>query len=353
MPRVIYVTILATLVVALLVGQSTVFAQEEEGPTCPPGVSLDLSTRGIVLEAVVATVNLDTTICNGSSQTEQVNFVVSGLPEEWNFLVRPSSGLFSITTLSLAPGTSQELRLRITGPRDQSAAEFVANLQLINAEGELLTEEAIAVEREAGTPADPGDIRVTSTFPFLRGPSTGRFEFELSVINNTQEDVSLNLIAQAPNNWSVSFVPAFGEEKLISSVGVTAGLSSRVKVRVTPPRLAPAGDFPILILVGNESVQSQIPLQVTLIGTFDLTLTTPDGRLNVDADVGDTTSTTLRIVNTGTADLTDLTLLSDSPSGWVISFAPSTVAALPANNLIDIPVEITPPGDTVPRRLRD
>ena len=98
----------------------------------------------------------------------------------------------------------------------------------------------------------------------------------------------------------------------------------------------------------EEIYVKEVPLQVTLTGAFDVFMTTPDGRLNVNADAGSAQSATVRMVNTGTADIENLRLISDTPAGWEIEFQTANVESLPVNNRIDVPLTITPPGDAVP-----
>ena len=98
----------------------------------------------------------------------------------------------------------------------------------------------------------------------------------------------------------------------------------------------------------RRSTLREVPLQVTLTGAFDVFMTTPDGRLNVNADAGSAQAATVRMVNTGTADIENLRLISDTPAGWEIEYQTANVESLPVNNRIDVPLTITPPGDAVP-----
>ena len=170
------------------------------------------------------------------------------------------------------------------------------------------------------------------------------------MVNNTPEDVSLNLGALFPQGWRVQFLPAFGTERLITNVSIVTQLNQRIKVRVSPPALSPAGDYPIVVRLADEEeiYVREIPLQVSLTGTFDMFMTTPDGRLNVDVEAGSPQTATVQMVNTGTADIENLGLLADTPAGWDIEFQTSNVESLPVNNLINVNVEITAPSDAVP-----
>ena len=316
----------------------------------PGVVSMDPPATGIFLEAVTTTANLDTELCNGTSRTMLVNLETSGLPDDWTARFRPRVGTFLITSIELDPGQREDLQLRIRGPRDQSAADFTMTLRATSASGEVLVEKGVRVQRVEGAPEDPGEVTVTSNYPFLSGPTTTLFEFEVSVVNNTPEDVSLNLGALFPQGWRVQFLPAFGAERLITNVSIVTQLNQRIKVWVSPPALAPAGDYPIVVRLADEEeiYVREIPLQVTLTGTFDVFMTTPDGRLNVNAEAGSAQPATVQLVNTGTADITNLGLIADTPAGWVIEWQTANIESIPVNNLINVGVDITPPSDAVP-----
>ena len=342
--------LLIILVLALALPAAVLAQDEEEVEPCPAGITLELPATGISLEAITTTANLDTVLCNGTGREMLVNLEASGMPADWTAKFRPRVGSFLITSILLDPEQRTDMQLRIRGPRDQSAADFTLTLQATSDSGEVLVEKSLRVQRVEGEPTDPGQVTVTASYPFLSGPTSNLFEFEMSVVNNTPEDVSLNLGALYPQGWTVQFLPAFGAERLITNVSIVTQLNQRIKVRVFPPALSPAGDYPILVRLADEEeiYVKEVPLQVTLTGAFDVFMTTPDGRLNVNADAGSPQAATVRMVNTGTADIENLGLIADTPAGWEIEFQVPNVESLPVNNRIDVPVTITPPGDAVP-----
>ena len=173
---------------------------------------MDMPATGISLEAVTTTANLDVILCNGTDRTTLVNLSATGMPDDWTAKFRPRVGSFLITSIELEPEQREDMQLRIRGPRDQSAADFTLTLQATSSTGAVLEERMLRVQRVEGDPEDPGEITVTASYPFLSGPASTVFEFELAVVNNTPEDVSLNLGALFPQGWGVVFLPAFGAE---------------------------------------------------------------------------------------------------------------------------------------------
>jgi uncharacterized repeat protein (TIGR01451 family) len=74
-----------------------------------------------------------------------------------------------------------------------------------------------------------------------------------------------------------------------------------------------------------------VDLGVTITGSYSLTLSTADGRLNATATAGQDSPLNLVVTNTGTAPLSQVTVTSTPPSGWQITFAPEALANLQPN----------------------
>jgi uncharacterized membrane protein len=344
-------TAIASTIMLLI---TPIFAQEAV-PVCPADLNLNLPIHGVVLEQTATRAELDFTVCNGSDLSTELEFVTSGAPEGWAVAVRPNFGPYDITNLTLAAGDSKEYRLRITPPvGDITASDFIIQFQLMSSTGSVLIEESVSIKKGAGAEAEAGDIAISSTFPVLRGPSSNPFEFEVTVRNNTPSDLSVDLAGQAfnptgvtPLPWDVIFTPAFGEQKLIASLSLTPNGSQRVKVTVRPALLAVADSYPILVSVSNDDYQADIVLETTLTGSFELFLTTPDSRLNVEATRGKPATTNVRLINSGTADLRDVRFSASTPANWTVTFSPE-VTNLDRAQQIDPNVTITPPSDAVP-----
>ena len=99
-----------------------------------------------------------------------------------------------------------------------------------------------------------GAVRVTSSYPVLRGPSDTKFEFSLDVNNDSEEDAIFNLQAVTPEGWEVSFKPGY-EQKQISSLRIKANQSQTVGVEVTPPFAAQAGEYPIKVRIQSPKAR--------------------------------------------------------------------------------------------------
>ena len=339
----------AATVVALM-GTHVALAQETDGEACPPGIHVKLPIQGLAFGPTTDRVDLDMSICNGTDETQKVEFALTESPADWTVFVRPKIGSYGVTSISLEPGASQELRLRVEPAVPKEPGTYDMTLRVSQGDTVLRDINLVAelpgvTEEEDEDEQDP--LVLSSTFPFLRGPAASTFEFEVELRNRTGGDASVDLTSQAPPGWEVSFKPSF-EEKLISSISVENNASERVKVEVETPRQADTGAFPVVVTATAEDAEQQLLLRVDITGRFDVLLSTPGSRLNLDAMAGDPAPGTLRIINTGNAPLENLRFEADPPADWNVVFGSSSVELVAPTAIDDVPFTITPSKDAVP-----
>ena len=88
-------------------------------------------------------------------------------------------------------------------------------------------------------------------------------------------------------------------------------------------------------------------LSVSITGTYNVSLSTPDGRLSLDAYADKESSVTLSITNNGNVDLTNLNLTSTAPTDWDVSFSESTIDTLEAGATKEVTAYIKPAQDVI------
>lgn len=190
-------------------------------------------------------------------------------------------------------------------------------------------------------PKAPSATRFIVDYPVLRGPADAEYEFRVTLANDSMDDQMYSLSAQAPPGWEVSFKPSY-QDKQIASISVKGGSTEGLSVRVRPPAQVKAATYPIRITATGGRTSADTELQVAIIGTFKVELTTPTGRLNVNAVAGREGSFTLLVKNEGSADLHNLSLSSLTPSNWSLTFDPDKIDLLPAGQSREIKAKIKP-----------
>ena len=136
--------------------------------------------------------------------------------------------------------------------------------------------------------ADPKEskgVKLTTSYPVIRGPSDATFEFSIEVDSKLDEDAVFDLFAQGPQGWDLNFKPAY-ETKYISSLRIKSKQSTTVAVEVKPAIGAEAGEYPINIRVSSADAQTEGALMVILTGTYGIEVGTATGLLSLEARQG-------------------------------------------------------------------
>lgn len=349
-----------------VVGQSAVALAQD-----PSDVRMDSAVRSLEMGPREVRTDLTVDLHNTIEERRQVKLTLENLPEGWDIGVWDRFFDFKVDEIivdpqpedSFAPG--QTLRLRIDLPDERPApGDYSLGLRVTSPDGRVEYDSAVFTITVPEPPAaEDTSVMIINTFPALQGPSTTTFEFEIVIDNETGGDSSFSLTSeafrledlrtsqnpQALAGWDVTYTPSFGEERLISSISVGDALSERVDVRVRPPRNTDAGEYVIPVNVEDEAgFRATTFLQLNIRGRGEIFTSTDTGRLNIEATAGEPVSAKLRVTNIGTAELMDISLVADAPQGWEVTFEPSSVASLPAANLIDMPFTVVPAGDAIP-----
>ena len=349
---------LAALALTLGLHATVALAQQ------PTDVRLDSAVRSLEMGPREVRADLTVDLYNTTAQRRLVKIVLEDEPQGWDIAVWDRFFDFKIGEIVVEPpapddtGASQSLRLRVDLPDDRPAAgAYSFGLRITSPDGSVEYDSAryTIIVPEPPASNDTG-ASISVTYPVLRGPATSEFAFEIVIDNDTGADSSFSLSAAAVDanaqtltGWDISFSPSFGQERVISSISVGDGLNERVDVRVTPPRNTPPGDYYIPVQVQDEAgFEADALLQITIRGRGELFLGTDTGMLNIDATAGEESSAKLRLTNFGTADLADINLLSDAPSGWEVNFGVTSVASLPVNNQVDVTTTVLPAADAIP-----
>jgi len=119
-------------------------------------------------------------------------------------------------------------------------------------------------------------------------------------------------------------------------------------VTADPPRSVAVGTYPITVTATAGERKVGGDLQVEITGDYAMSLTTPDGRLNANGPAGGVITRTLTIQNTGTTDLTDVSVSDTLPTGWKATYDPAgPIASIPAEQSVTVTANITPASNAI------
>ena len=274
-----------------------------------------------------------------TSTPERVELALSGAPEAWNASLH--GGGFVIDAVETNGTDPATVRVDLDVPAD---ATGTTRMTLRGTIGSEVVELPLQVRVEADA---TGDLTLTTDFPSLRGPSSQTFNFNLTLRNDTAEDLTFSVNAQAPTGWTVT-ANLTGQSQAASAI-VQAGSTSGVTVSATPPSAAAAGtyDIEVVAVAGERNITGALQVEVT--GSYDLTVSTSDGRLNGRGAAGSASPLVVTLENRGTAAITNVKLTATAPTGWEVTFDPDTIASLEADATTPTTVnaQVKPSGDAI------
>ncbi|MBA3779790.1 MAG: hypothetical protein H0X16_10925 [Chloroflexi bacterium] len=275
-----------------------------------------------------------------TAQPERVDLAVGEVPDGWTAQIR--GGGFVVGGVFTDPNaeTPPELTLDVDVPAEASPGEYQLTVSATAASGSDTLELDLRVATEAA-----GSVSMTADFPQLRGASDATFSYDVTLENDTPEEVTFNLEAAGPEGWQVDARPS-SQEQAASAI-VEAGSTTTIVVEADPPDNVAAGDYPIAVRATGAGQTADLELQATVTGSFQMTLTTPEERLNANVTAGQTRDLSLILVNDGTAPLVGVSLTATPPSGWDVTFDPEVVESVPAGQQVPVTARLTPAGDAI------
>ena len=242
-------------------------------------------------------------------------------------------------------GENKNIDFEAEPGEDVQPGEYEFQIEAQTRDGVFKMTETIAVtvtpEEEKEEPKVSKDISLTTSYPVLRGPTDGRFEFTVEVDTDLDEDAVFDLFAEGPKGWEINFKPGY-ESKYITSLQIKAGQSKNVSVEIKPFVLAQAGAYPITMRVTSGEAKAEIELMVELTGTYKIDAGTPNGLLSLDARQGKTANVSFYVKNTGSAPNNNISFMSFKPENWKVEFTPEQIDSLEPGDLQQVEVAITP-----------
>jgi uncharacterized membrane protein len=266
----------------------------------------------------------------------RVDLAVSGVPSGWTAVLHGGGFVVSATETNGTDATT--VRLDVTVP--ESASGTAAMVVTATGLGLAVTL-PLDFKIEA---AAAGEVTITTDFPALEGSSESSFNFNLTLHNDTPEDLTFAVTAQGPTGWTADATLS-GQSQAASAI-VKSGSTSGVSVSVKPPAGVAAGDYDINVAGTAGTKQITQDLKVKITGSFKITLSTPNQVLNTSGSAGSVSEQQLTVTNDGTADLAAVTMTGSGPTNWKFDFDQPTVA-VPAGQTVTVTARITPSGDAI------
>jgi uncharacterized repeat protein (TIGR01451 family) len=325
-----------TLLLALS-GVSPVLAQDQQPQSAPQ--DLFLFTRYPVQEATIGDpVTIRLTL--GSDTTPQiVRLAVRDLPEGWNASFRGDGK--TIQAAYVAPKSDASFDLRIEPPENVSAGDYRLTVVARGSTREVtLPIELILKAKEESS----AGLLFEVDLPMLRGTPDTTFRYNVTLKNESDQETTVSLLAEAPRGFLVDFRLA-GQS--ITSVPFEPNESKSLNIEVKPFPDMPAGKYEINVLAQGGESQATTLLVAELTGQPKVELTTSDGRLSGEARIGEKTAFNLIVQNTGSAPARNIQLSAVPPAGWTVEFEPKQIPELNSNQRVEVTANVQPSNQAI------
>jgi uncharacterized membrane protein len=308
-------------------------AMADDAPKDVKGLFLMSDYPAVTLRpGETSTVNLR--LQNYDMAPERLSLSVSGVPAGWTATLM--GGGQPIAAAMPAVNSSVALELRLDVPKNAPNGTQTITVAAQSATTNLQLPLAVTLAKDL-----PAKLTLTPQLPELRGTSKSSFEYQLGIKNDSGKKLTVSLSAQAPENFDATFTEQYGTQEL-NAVPIDAGQTKDVKLKVTPPNTAAAGDYKVTARVGAEDASAAADLEMTITGQPRLDVSGREGLVSTRASAGKESSVPVVITNTGTAPADDIELSGSAPSGWKITFDPKTVDRIAPNDNKEVQALITP-----------
>ncbi|GAB4575207.1 MAG: NEW3 domain-containing protein [Anaerolineae bacterium] len=267
------------------------------------------------------------------TEPQIVELSVENLPEGWNASFRGGGKV--VHSAFVQPGDDTRLDLRVEPPVDVEPGtySFVAVARSERHSSELPIQ--LTIQERV-----PASLSFEVELPVLRARSDSTFRYTATLRNEGDEDLVVNLRAEAPPVFAVTFKSSAQE---VTTLPVKANSSERLTVEVKPLlNNIRAGNYPVTVIAEGGETMASIDLTAEITGLSALNLTTPDQRLSGELEAGKETTVTLMIQNSGTAMAHSIDLSATAPNGWEVTFEPEEIETLEAGEQVEVTAHITP-----------
>ena len=331
-----FIVAVAAAFAVLIAPLTTTFglsAMAEDAPKDVRGIFLMSDYPAVTLRpGETSTISLR--LQNYDMTPERLGLSVTGVPAGWTATLL--GGGQPVAAAMPAANSSVSLSLRLDVPKNAAMGMQTITVAAQGNATNLQLPINVTLAKDL-----PAKLTLTPQLPDLRGTSKSSFEYQLGIKNDSGKKLTVSLSAQGPQNFDTSFTEQYGTQEL-KAVPVDAGQSKDVKLKVTPPNTAAAGDYKIIARVAAEDASATADLAMTITGQPKLEISGREGLVSTRASAGKESSVPVIITNTGTAPADDIQLTGSTPSGWKITFDPKTVDRIAPNDNKEVQALITP-----------
>lgn len=199
-------------------------------------------------------------------------------------------------------------------------------------------------------PSPQESIELVTQFPVLENTAGASFDFEVTVEYRIKERRTFDLNLTLPPGWNGTPKSTTPENAISAFEPEPQNMSEKLIVEVWPVGSLPEpGEYTFTFEVISDDLQDSIDLKAIVVEpalTYRLSMMVPTEQTGIQAKAGENNHMSIIIMNSASGDLEDITLSSEKPGDWEITFTPSVLNTLESGLSQEIDVVISPPSGT-------
>ena len=334
------VRIIALVVMALALVAGRCLATEKDDDRPARSIFMAAQYPGIEVP-VEEIVSMDIIFHNKGKSDENMMVRIAEKPDGWTAKIKTYR--YTVTGIHVPGGDDKTLTFEAAPGKEIQPGEYNFRIEAHTEDGKFKMDQNILVIVTGAAEKSDEDrgVKLTTSYPVIRGPSDATFEFSVEVDSKLDKDAVFDLFAKGPKGWDINFKPAY-ESKYITSLRLKSNQNQSIAVEVKPALMADAGEFPINVRVSSGDAKGEAQLAVVLTGTYDLEVGTPSGLLSLDARQGKPANMSFYVKNTGSAANQEIKFMSFKPENWQVEFTPEKIDIIEPGDLKQVEVAITP-----------
>lgn len=170
------------------------------------------------------------------------------------------------------------------------------------------------------------------------------FRYTTTLQNNSGDAQIYELETKLPKGWNAVFR---SRGKQLTSIKVDGGKKETLNFELVPSHNAEPTKYKINVTAKSENETIPLNLEAVVRGSYELSISTPTGRLSDKITEGNRKEIQLTVKNTATLDLKDISLTSKTPPKWSVVFEPSTIENLSPGETENIIATVSVPDKTI------
>lgn len=310
---------------------SPALAQEETPPTATaPDLVLSTTYPSQVVE-LGENVTLSLKV-HAIGEAQTVSLEMADLPDGWTASFRGGGRI--VHAVYVDADSTENVTLRLEPPENAESGTYEFTVRA--SAGRLKADLPVTLTVQDKVPAS---LSLTTDLVTIKGSPKTTFRYNLRLENEGDEEILVNLTADAPDGFLLKFKVA-GKETASFPLG--ANSTKSVTLELDPIIELSAGTYPFTVYAAGGNLEAKLDLEAEVIGQQDLTITGPDGLLSGKANAGKETTLPVVVRNVGTAPAQGVEMSASAPSGWTVSFDPEIVPEIAAGDQAEVTMILKP-----------